>query len=130
MSNRGYIVPNVTEIKALGVEIFLVPTIVLDILAAMSAHGNRNSHCVSIEDPRHLPFYVIKQPVVTRRQTLWYRQAVRFVDRYPVLERKCRIRVEMGPIGDQPFRQVVNEKGTTWCEDSCCFIKPRKTPSQ
>jgi hypothetical protein len=64
VSHGRNVIPHVTEIQALGVEKLLVPTVILHIPSAMSAHLNRNSYVISIEDTRPVTLDKVQHPVV------------------------------------------------------------------
>src|SRR5690242_8724856 len=95
MPHRGNIIPNIGQVDAFGIQIFLVASVVLDILSAVAAFLNRRSDKVSVKNARLRAFDIEKHPVMARRKTVGDWQAVRLVNGDPVLESQFRKGVEV-----------------------------------
>jgi hypothetical protein len=88
MSDRGNVSPDITQIYAFWIEVLFVPTVIFDVSATMSAALDGNPNRVTIEHSGLFAFHIVEHSIVTWRQAVRYRKAVRFIDSNPMLERK------------------------------------------
>jgi len=105
-----------------------VPTVVLDILAAMTALLHGCSHKIAIKHSRPCALDVVKHSIMTWRQAIWNWQAVRLIDGDPMLERHLRQGVEKCAVLDQPFGEIVDKKRTPRGQNPYGFSDPLLAP--
>src|SRR5947208_13120052 len=102
-----------------------MPSIVSNLLAAVSACGNRNTHAIELEA---LSFDVVQQSVMSWIKPVAARVVVfhRYGD--PVAEVKSFI--EVGTNRNLPFREVIDKKTSPWLQHSYALRKPMFAPIQ
>src|SRR5260370_27222685 len=49
VAHRRYIVPDIGEVQAFGVQVLLMPAIILNVLSAMAARLDRSPHQIAVE---------------------------------------------------------------------------------